>query len=183
MAITLTIRKRCVRPLGTEERDMSAAAWGRRMARWGTRTVPVVVEVGELVTPLGYYSKRIFEESDDNQEASNCGQIAVGRHVSGGIQDRTRAARALRGERDSRLDGVGERVQPVLDLASLFPQLLERTGVVGGAVTATSAPEGALVAQVVARGTAYLRHDGGRRKERKERERSRERSWVGGPGF
>lgn len=37
--------------------------------------MPVVVEVGELVAPLGHYAQRILEEGNDNQESTNCGQI------------------------------------------------------------------------------------------------------------
>lgn len=59
---------------------------------------------------------------------------------------------------NSRLHGLGEGVQKVLDLVGLFPQLVERAGVVCGAVAASSIAEGALVAQVVAGGAANLGH-------------------------
>jgi hypothetical protein len=37
----------------------------------------VVVQVRELVAPLCYYAERILNEGDDDQEASNCGQVPV----------------------------------------------------------------------------------------------------------
>jgi hypothetical protein len=40
-------------------------------------TVSIVVEICELVVPLCYYAQRIFKESDYNQEAANCGKIAI----------------------------------------------------------------------------------------------------------
>ena len=46
----------------------------------GPRKVPtmsVVVQVGELVAPLCYYAERILNEGDNDQEASNCGQIPI----------------------------------------------------------------------------------------------------------
>lgn len=58
----------------------------------------------------------------------------------------------------SRLHGLRERVQEVLNLVRLFAQLVERAGVVGGAVAASSITEGALVSQMVAGGAADLRH-------------------------
>jgi len=61
-------------------------------------------------------------------------------------------------ERDSRLDGIRQSVQHVLNLARLHAQLVERTGVVPGVVAAPSIAEGTLVAEVVARCATYLRH-------------------------
>lgn len=43
----------------------------------GDRTVSVVVEVGELVAPLCDDAEGIFEESDHDEEAADCGQIAI----------------------------------------------------------------------------------------------------------
>jgi hypothetical protein len=65
--------------------------------------------------------------------------------------------------RDSRLDGVGQGVQHILNLARLRAQLVERAGVVPGLVAAPSIAERALVAEVVAGGAAYLRHGCGMR--------------------
>lgn len=53
-------------------------------------TVAVVVQVCELVTPLGDYAQRILEEGDDDQEATNGWQISVERpgqqHISRGAR-------------------------------------------------------------------------------------------------
>jgi hypothetical protein len=40
-------------------------------------TVSVIVKVCELVAPLRYYAQRILEESDNNQEAANCWEVAI----------------------------------------------------------------------------------------------------------
>lgn len=37
----------------------------------------VIVEIQQLVVPLGYYSERILDEGYDNQEAANGREIAV----------------------------------------------------------------------------------------------------------
>jgi hypothetical protein len=59
---------------------------------------------------------------------------------------------------DSRLDGVRDSVQHVLELARLRPQLVHRARVVPGVIVAPRVAERALVAQVVASCAAYLRH-------------------------
>lgn len=41
------------------------------------RTMSVVVEVRELVAPLRYYAQRVFKESNNDQEASDCWEVAV----------------------------------------------------------------------------------------------------------
>lgn len=66
----------------------------------------------------------------------------------------------------SRLDRVGQRVQKVLNLVRLLPELIERAWVVRGAVIPSSVAEGALVAQVVARCAPNLRHSCGRKQKR-----------------
>jgi len=43
------------------------------------RTVSVVVQVRELVTPLCYNAQRVLEESDDDQKATNCRKVTVER--------------------------------------------------------------------------------------------------------
>ena len=40
--------------------------------------MPVVVEICELVVPLGQYAQRVFEESNDNQKSTDGGQVPVG---------------------------------------------------------------------------------------------------------
>ena len=39
--------------------------------------MPVVMEIGELVVPLGYYAQRVLEESNDNQKSTDCGQVPI----------------------------------------------------------------------------------------------------------
>jgi len=43
----------------------------RRVAEGGKRTVSVVVQVGELVAPLGDDAQGILEEGDDDEETAN----------------------------------------------------------------------------------------------------------------
>jgi hypothetical protein len=63
------------------------------------------MQVHQLIGPLRQNAQRILQESDDDQEAADSGQV--------------------------RLDGFAERVQPVLDLARLLPDGIEGRGVVG----------------------------------------------------
>lgn len=58
-----------------------------------------------------------------------------------------------------RLHWVGQRIQPVLDLASLLADGVEWAGVAGG-IGAAGATERVLVAEVVARGATDLGHGG-----------------------
>lgn len=71
----------------------------------------------------------------------------------------------------SRLHGVRQRVEPVLNLAGLLADRIQRTGVVCVPIAPPSVAEGALVAQVVACRAADLRH-GRVRRRRIEREES-----------
>lgn len=66
----------------------------------------------------------------------------------------------------SRLDRVGQRIQEILNLVRLLPELIERTRVVRGAVVPPSITERALVSQVVASCAPYLRHSCGRKQKR-----------------
>lgn len=43
----------------------------------GARTVSVVVEVCELVTPLGQNAQRILEESNNDQEAADSWEVPI----------------------------------------------------------------------------------------------------------
>ena len=50
---------------------------------WGSRTMAVVVEVCELISPLRDDSKRIFEESNDDEEATNAREVSsIGRELA-----------------------------------------------------------------------------------------------------
>ena len=123
----------------------------------------VVVEICELVGPLGDYTQCVFEESNDDEEAANAREVSRTRlakvskwqrsHTLPGVQ---RAA--LYFWQYSRLDGVRDSVQPVLDPARLRSQLVQRTGVIVRVVVAPRVAKGALVAQMVASCAAYLRH-------------------------
>lgn len=52
------------------------------MTSWEMRTLSVVVEVCELVAPLCQNAQRIFEESDDDQEAADSWEVPIQTHVS-----------------------------------------------------------------------------------------------------
>ena len=41
-------------------------------------TVPVIVQVEQLIAPLCYYSQCVLEESDDDQEAADGWEVSVG---------------------------------------------------------------------------------------------------------
>lgn len=130
-------------------------------------TVSVVLEVGELVAPLGNDAQRILQKGDDNQEASNRREVSAwyAQSVDGPLYCLWRAGSVAAGPQaactsrgHSRLHRVGQRVQPVLNLACLLPDGVQGTRVVGG-FGSPRAAEWALVAEVVARGASYLGHD------------------------
>lgn len=62
--------------------------------------------------------------------------------------------------RDIRFDRIRYRVQPVLYLARLLPDRIQRAWITRGVRPPWSA-EGVLVSEIVARSPAYLRHGGG----------------------
>jgi hypothetical protein len=99
-------------------------------------TMPIIMQIRQLIAPLRQNPQRILEESDDNQKAAD------GRQV--------------------RLDGLAECVQPVLDLAGLLADGVERRRVVGrvAARRACAGVEARVLAlEVVASGAAD-RHAG-----------------------
>jgi hypothetical protein len=69
--------------------------------------------------------------------------------------------RSVASEGNLRLDGVGQSVQHILNLARLRPQLVQRTRVICRVVIPPRVAERALVAKMVAGGAANLRHGGG----------------------
>lgn len=79
--MTLTRRKRWVRPQGTGDEDISLtfmncpAIYRRLDNEWQVggerRTVSVVFEVDELIAPLGDDSQGIFEEGNNNKETAD----------------------------------------------------------------------------------------------------------------
>ena len=69
MARTLTRRKVCVKPHGTIVVDQSAHSSSLSLGTlggYGERTVPVVMQVEELIAPLGHDSEGVFKESDND---------------------------------------------------------------------------------------------------------------------
>ena len=60
------IRNMCERPQGNFRCLQSKSFNDEKMGRNGI----LLLEIPELVTPLGRDSERIFKESDDNQETS-----------------------------------------------------------------------------------------------------------------
>lgn len=65
-----------------------------------TGDASVVIEVQELVAPLGDDPKSIFKESDDNEEASDHRKVG--------------------------LDWLADRIQHVLDLAGVLANCVQR---------------------------------------------------------
>jgi hypothetical protein len=116
--------------------------------------MPVVVEICELIGPLCDYAQRVFEKSYDDEEATNAREIAM--EQTGQSYSRLFIYHRLLG--NSRLDGVGDIVQHVFELARLRPQLVQRTRVVPGIVIAPRVAERALIAQMISCCATYLRH-------------------------
>lgn len=58
-----------------------------------------------------------------------------------------------------RFDGIRDSIQPVLNFTGLLANRLQWTGIASGVLSAWAGSEGTLVAEIVARSTAYLRHD------------------------
>jgi hypothetical protein len=93
--------------------------------------MPIIMQINQLVTPLRQNPQRILKERDHNEEAAD--------------------------SREVRLDGLAERVQPVLDLAGLLADGVEGRRVVGrvAARRARAGVEtGVLALQMVAGGAA-----------------------------
>jgi len=93
--------------------------------------VSVIVEICQLVAPLGDDAERVFDEGDDDEEAAYDGEVGF--------------------------EWFRHGVEYVLDLAGLLPYGIERTRVCGS-VGSIGASKVSLVAQVVARCSAYLCH-------------------------
>jgi hypothetical protein len=94
-------------------------------------TMPIIMQIHQLIAPLRQNPQRILKERNHNEEAAN--------------------------SREVRLDRLAERVQPVLDLAGLLADGVEGRRVVGR-VAARRARAGVetrvLALQVVAGGAA-----------------------------
>jgi hypothetical protein len=70
MAMTFTMRKRCVIPPGTGQTRVNKLPYKERRAPEGL-TVSKLVEVQELIAPLSHYSEGVFEERNHNKESSD----------------------------------------------------------------------------------------------------------------
>lgn len=100
--------------------------------------MPVIMQIDQLIRPLRQNPQRIFKECNNNEEAAD------GRHV--------------------RLDRLAQRVQPILDLACLLADGVERRRVVGrvAARRTRAGVEASILALEVVAGGATDGH-GGRR--------------------
>ena len=97
-------------------------------------TMPVIMQIHQLISPLRKDPQRILQESNDNEEAAD------GRQV--------------------RLDRLAERVQPVLDLARLLADGVERRRVVGRVAARRPGVEARVLALEVIAGGATDGHGG-----------------------
>lgn len=96
--------------------------------------MPVIMQIHQLIAPLRENPQRILEEGDDDQEAADGGQV--------------------------RLDGLAERVEPVLDLAGLLADGVEGRRVVGRVAARRPGVEARILALQVVAGGATDGHGG-----------------------
>lgn len=80
MAMTLAMRNMWVRPEGTVVRSVSCVFFSTIAFVFLKHTVSVIVQVGELVAPLGDDAQGIFEEGDDDEESANRRDITATKH-------------------------------------------------------------------------------------------------------
>lgn len=97
-------------------------------------TMPVIMQIHQLISPLRKNPQRILQESDHNEEAAD------GRQVG--------------------LDRLAERVQPVLDLARLLADGVEGRRVVGRVAARRAGVEACVLALEVVAGGATDGHGG-----------------------
>lgn len=178
MVMTLMSRKRWVIPLGTTSANdkVSLVFYAVQSAvTRGKRTASVVIEVQELVAPLGDDPKSIFKESDDDEETSDHRKVAGSgqsfssmKNVHGFREPRApwplvvlreAAAQGLGGEL-SRLDWLADRIQHILNLAGVLANCVQRARF--AAVLAGSSKGGRGTDSHAVRGTSLLSH--GRRR-------------------
>jgi len=86
-------------------------------------TVTVVLQVEQLVGPLGDDTESIFEEGDDDQETANGREIAVNKDKGQLSELQTRWYRT---SLDSRLDRLAEGVERILNLGGIGSNLVEK---------------------------------------------------------
>jgi hypothetical protein len=119
------------------------------------RTVSVIVQVGELVTPLGDDAQGILEEGDDDEESANRRDITV---APANQQPLATSRETQKLQKNSRLDGMRQGIEPVFNLAGLFTNGIQRTGIVGGVWSSGPAERRGLRAQVVSCCPSDLSH-------------------------
>lgn len=161
MVTTLKIRKRCVIPHGTVSRISTRASPFSTLFFSGKLTVSEISEVGELVTPLRNDSYGVFDECDHDQESSDGREVSVNALlVRSCLLTKQASFQVQRRPVYSRFQRLPHGVQPVFDLARLFPDLVQRTGIARGIGTSLRAKL-VVQAQVVACGSSYLGHGEG----------------------
>jgi len=131
--------------------------------------VPVVLEVEELIVPLGDNPQGIFDECAHDQETAHGWDVSteltpVSTSPSTTVTEPHSLAlqpsifiiaQGLR--KHIRFYRIGRVIQPLFDLVRLLPDLLQRAGVIGG-ICASWTAEPVLGSEVVARGPTYLGH-------------------------
>lgn len=150
IAMTLAMRNRWVIPEGTDCSVLVGSLVSKAQKR---RTVSVVVQVGELVTPLGDDAQGILEEGDDDEESANRRDITA---TQTSVECNSKRAGNCK---NSRLDGMRQGVEPVFNLAGLFANSIQRTGIIGGVWSSGISKRG-LRAQVVSCRPSDLSHGG-----------------------
>ena len=86
--------------------------------------MPVVVEVEQLVAPLGDDAQRILEEGHHDEEAANSREVSAESLVSNAVDSRETKQGVC-----SRLDRLANGVEQVLDLGGVGPELVEDAAV------------------------------------------------------
>lgn len=78
IATTLMIKKAWVKPFQTVEQTCQRSIYGKLWGLFvGSHTVSVVMEVCELIAPLGQNAQCVLEESDNNQEAADGREVPI----------------------------------------------------------------------------------------------------------
>jgi hypothetical protein len=113
--------------------------------------VSVIVQVGELVAPLGDDAQGILEEGDDDEESANRRDITA---TQTSVECNSKRAGNCE---NSRLDRMRQGVEPVFNLARLFTNGIQRAGIVGG-VWSSGTAKRRLRAQVVSCRPSDLSH-------------------------
>lgn len=148
--------------MGLETNSHVSDGWPERgMKTENKLTVPEITQVQQLIAPLRKNPQTVLNESDNDQETANGRQITrtrgrdtVSAHWTG------LEAFATNSQTNVRLNRVSQCVQPVLNLAGLLPNGVQRTRITGRVCPRRTPSEGVLVSEIIARGAADLRHGG-----------------------